>query len=240
MKTERRALEDWEVEECLALKAELNDYNKRVPREKRLTQEEIADRLGMSQGTLSSHLNGKRAINVAMASRLANMLGIDVSAFSPRLAGYIEEISRGYEAGQAAAAHHLAKISGPLGAKSGGMVGAVLGASTRVFREAGLSSGKGLEGLENDIPLTYRVRQIKEVLSPLKGEQVEDLFRSVVGVSFNPRQVLELLDSILEAAACNAIDIDEIEAITTLVRKRRNEKIHGVAHKSRSENGEPS
>lgn len=95
MKTERRVLEDWEAEECARLKAELQDYNKRVPKAKRLTQEDIADNLGMSQGTLSSHLNGKRAINMAMASKMAKMLGIDVAKFSPRLAGEIVEISRG-------------------------------------------------------------------------------------------------------------------------------------------------
>lgn len=94
MKTERRALKDWEAEECARLKAELHDYNKRAPKGGRLTQEEIADNLGMSQGTLSSHLNGKRAINLAMASKIAKMLGIEVSAFSPRLAEEILEISR--------------------------------------------------------------------------------------------------------------------------------------------------
>mgnify|MGYP006139779163 CR=1 FL=1 len=94
MKTERRVLEDWEAEECARLKAELQDYNKRLPKGKRLTQEEIADHLGMSQGTLSSHLNGKRPINLAMASKMAKMLDIEVSAFSPRLAEEILEISR--------------------------------------------------------------------------------------------------------------------------------------------------
>lgn len=93
MKTERRALENWEIDECSALKAELAEYNKRVPKEKRLTQEEIADQLGMSQGTLSSHLNGKRPINMAMASKMAKMLDIDVDKFSPRLAKEISEIS---------------------------------------------------------------------------------------------------------------------------------------------------
>ncbi|MBI6912473.1 helix-turn-helix domain-containing protein [Pseudomonas juntendi] len=93
MKTERRTLEDWEVAECLALKTELADYNKRAPKGKKLTQEEIADKLGMSQGTLSSHLNGKRAINLAMASKMAKMLDIDVARFSPRLANEIVEFS---------------------------------------------------------------------------------------------------------------------------------------------------
>ncbi|MBU0522718.1 MAG: helix-turn-helix domain-containing protein [Gammaproteobacteria bacterium] len=99
MKTERRALENWEADECSALKAELAEYNKRVPKAKRLTQEEIADRLGMSQGTLSSHLNGKRAINMAMASKMAKMLDIEVEKFSPRLAQEISEISESHIVG---------------------------------------------------------------------------------------------------------------------------------------------
>jgi len=102
MKTERRALENWEIDECSALKAELAEYNKRVPKEKRLTQEEIADQLGMSQGTLSSHLNGKRPINMAMASKMAKMLDIDVEKFSPRLADEISEISGSRISGGAA------------------------------------------------------------------------------------------------------------------------------------------
>lgn len=93
MKTERRTLEDWEVAECLALKAELASYNKRAPKGRKLTQEEVADKLGMSQGTLSSHLNGKRAINLVMASKMAKMLDIDVAKFSPRLASEIIDIS---------------------------------------------------------------------------------------------------------------------------------------------------
>lgn len=112
MKTERRTLEDWEIAECLALKAEIAEYNKRAPKGKRLTQEEIADHLGMSQGTLSSHLNGKRAINMTMASKMAKMLDIDVSKFSPRLATEIIEISRGMSlTGQAAMNYRVAEES---------------------------------------------------------------------------------------------------------------------------------
>lgn len=90
MKTERRQLHDWEKEECAALKREIAAYNARVGKEKRLTQEVIAEELGMSQGTLSSHLNGSRAISMEMAAKISKLLGIPVESFSPRLAKVIE------------------------------------------------------------------------------------------------------------------------------------------------------
>lgn len=93
MTTERRSLEDWEKAECAALKAELQAFNARSPREKRLTQEEVAHSLRMSQGTLSSHLNGHRAINIDMAAQMARLLDIPVERFSKRLANEIGELS---------------------------------------------------------------------------------------------------------------------------------------------------
>lgn len=47
----------------------------------------------MSQGTLSSHLNGHRAINLEMASQMARLLDIPVERFSKRLASEIGELS---------------------------------------------------------------------------------------------------------------------------------------------------
>lgn len=92
MKTERRQLHDWEKEECAALKRELKAYNMRVDKEKRLTQEDVAEVLGMSQGTLSSHLNGARAISMEMAAKMAKLLDIPVERFSKRLADQINSL----------------------------------------------------------------------------------------------------------------------------------------------------
>ena len=92
MKTERRQLHDWEKEECAALKRELKAYNARVGKEKRLTQEDVAEVLGMSQGTLSSHLNGARAISIEMAGKMAKLLGIPVERFSARLGEQIKAL----------------------------------------------------------------------------------------------------------------------------------------------------
>lgn len=94
MTTSRRQLEDWEVAECAALKAELAHFNATAPKGERLTQEEIAHALGMSQGTLNSHLNGKRALNKEIASKFAILLGITVEKFSPRLAAEITEMAK--------------------------------------------------------------------------------------------------------------------------------------------------
>ncbi|MNS78856.1 hypothetical protein D3C72_1124890 [compost metagenome] len=49
----------------------------------------------------------------------------------------------------------------------------------------------------------------------------------MVGCPKYASEILILLDAVLEAAVYQAIDLDEIQAITTLVQKRRNEKVHG-------------
>lgn len=84
MNTARRKLEDWEVAECMALKSEIAAANANGGR--RLTQEFLAQELGMTQGNLSSHLNGKRAITKDLAVKVALATGIPVERFSPRLA----------------------------------------------------------------------------------------------------------------------------------------------------------
>lgn len=93
MTNERRPLESWEKDECAALKACIADFNSRRPKEKRLTQEDIALSLGMSQGTLGSHLNGHRAISQKLAVGMANLLGIPVERFSQRLAGELSSLA---------------------------------------------------------------------------------------------------------------------------------------------------
>lgn len=93
MTKERRPLQDWEKQECASLKAEFVAYNLSPPNGKKLTQEEAAHALGMSQGTFSSHLNGHRALNKEMAATMARMLGIPVARFSKRLAEEIQAMS---------------------------------------------------------------------------------------------------------------------------------------------------
>lgn len=85
MNKERRQLLDWEREECAALKQAVADYNSSRPKEERLTQDEIAHTVGMSQGTLGSHLNGHRPITQKLAVSMAEMLGIPIGSFSKRI-----------------------------------------------------------------------------------------------------------------------------------------------------------
>ncbi|WP_443190939.1 helix-turn-helix domain-containing protein [Pseudomonas indica] len=86
MSRDRRELTDFEKAECAALKAEIAAFNAREHGSRRLTQDFLAQELGMTQGNLSSHLNGKRPINKEMAAKMALLLGIPVETFSPRLA----------------------------------------------------------------------------------------------------------------------------------------------------------
>ena len=93
MNNDRRQLLDWEKDECAALKAALAAFNANRPKEKRLTQEDIALSLGMSQGTLGSHLNGHRAVSQKLAVGMAKLLEISIEQFSPRLAKEIADIA---------------------------------------------------------------------------------------------------------------------------------------------------
>lgn len=93
MTKERRPLHDWEREECAALKKAIADYNASRPKDKRLTQDEIAHTVGMSQGTLGSHLNGHRPLTQKLAVSMAGMLGIPIGAFSKRIESDIERMA---------------------------------------------------------------------------------------------------------------------------------------------------
>jgi len=93
MKTDRRELNAIEKAECAALKAEIAARNAISDGRKKLTQEYLAQELGMTQGNLSSHLNGKRPISKEMAAKMAVLLGIPVERFSERLAKEITEMA---------------------------------------------------------------------------------------------------------------------------------------------------
>jgi DNA-binding XRE family transcriptional regulator len=112
MSTERRELHDWEKAECAALKAALVDHNARLPKGSRLTQEEIAHQVGMSQGTLGSHLNGHRPVTQKLAVGMAKLLGVPISKFSTRLANDISEMAEAV--GESFAGNPSQKGSGDL------------------------------------------------------------------------------------------------------------------------------
>lgn len=94
MNKRKRELEEWELAECLALKAAVDSFNAGKPRAESLTQGKIAEALGINQGSVSAYLNGYNALNVKVAAVIASLIGKPVESFSPRLAKEISEFSR--------------------------------------------------------------------------------------------------------------------------------------------------
>lgn len=94
MKSDRRKLEPWEVAECLALKSEISAYNSRLPKDQRLTQEHLAEIFGTSQGNVSALLNGHRPLNLDVAVKIAETLGIPVASFSDRFAAEVARLAK--------------------------------------------------------------------------------------------------------------------------------------------------
>ncbi len=58
-----------------------------------ITQQSIADALDISQGAVGHYLNGRNALNTAVASVFARLLGVSVADFSPSLAKDISDMS---------------------------------------------------------------------------------------------------------------------------------------------------
>lgn len=76
-------------EECLRLKAIFTAKKKEL----KLTQEKLADQLGMNQSSVSHYLNGVNPLNTEVAAAFAKILDVPVSDFSPRLAEVIEVVA---------------------------------------------------------------------------------------------------------------------------------------------------
>lgn len=87
MKTKKRELEDWEKQECAALKAAITAYNASRPKGQRVTQAMAASELGIEQGSFSNYLNGRLALNEKIAVAVWKLFGIPAADYSPRLAG---------------------------------------------------------------------------------------------------------------------------------------------------------
>lgn len=85
----KRPLSEEELAECAALKAIYLANKDRLG----LTQEKVGELLGMNQGSLSHYLNGRNALNMEFAAKVAKILGARVDQFSPRLAKAIGEIT---------------------------------------------------------------------------------------------------------------------------------------------------
>lgn len=94
MNKRKRELENWEMAECLALKAAVDAFNEGKSRSESLTQGKIADALGINQGSVSSYLNGYNALNARVASIIAGLISKPVESFSPRLSKEIADMVR--------------------------------------------------------------------------------------------------------------------------------------------------
>ncbi len=86
----KRQLTPTELAECNALK---NIYTAKK-KELGLTQDKLAEALGMTQAGVSMYLNGLNALNIMVAAKFSSLLDEPVSKFSPRIAGLIERLSK--------------------------------------------------------------------------------------------------------------------------------------------------
>lgn len=91
MSQKKRDLEQWERDECAALKEAIAEWNRARPKNERITQEQAGEALGMNQGSFSNYLNGRTALNSDFALKIKNLFGIPVERFSQRLASEIKE-----------------------------------------------------------------------------------------------------------------------------------------------------
>lgn len=112
MSEKKRELADWERAECHALKLAVDAFNAGKNRSESLTQGKIAERLDISQGSVSSYLNGYNALNMRVAGAIAGMIGIPVDQFSARLAKEISQVSLSAMLGHKSGALTEAYISG--------------------------------------------------------------------------------------------------------------------------------
>jgi len=82
-------------DECLRLKAIFNSKKSELG----LTQEKLAHALDMNQSSVSHYLNGVNPLNAVVAASFANILQVDVSEFSERLAEEMAKIAQAVERG---------------------------------------------------------------------------------------------------------------------------------------------
>lgn len=82
----KRQLPDDRKAECLRLKRIFNLKKAELG----LTQEKLAERLGINQSSVSHYLNAVNPLNATVAAGFAKILEVQISEFSPRLAHEIE------------------------------------------------------------------------------------------------------------------------------------------------------
>ena len=102
MTTKKKPLSDEQLKDALRLKA-IYELKKNALG---LSQEGIADTLGVSQSAVASLLNGVNALNPSNASALARVLKVNIEDFSPSIAADILEMSRSVGSNVASVSHY--------------------------------------------------------------------------------------------------------------------------------------
>lgn len=87
----KRTLNTTEQAECRALKSLFLEKREELG----LTQASMAEMMGVSQTAVSMYMNGYNALNVSAASKFAQILGVPVARFSPRIATIINAMANG-------------------------------------------------------------------------------------------------------------------------------------------------
>ncbi|WP_312385040.1 LexA family protein [Atlantibacter subterraneus] len=88
MSTKKKPLSAEQVEDALRLKSIYESKKNELG----LSQESVADALGVSQSAIASILNGVNALNAGNAAALAKILRVGVEDFSPSIAAEIAEM----------------------------------------------------------------------------------------------------------------------------------------------------
>lgn len=93
--SKKRTISDEQQQECAALKALFEKRQKGLKRHGvKVNQYTAADYLGMTQSGLNQYLNGVNPLNLAVAVKMADYVGVDISDFSPRLAKEALELAQ--------------------------------------------------------------------------------------------------------------------------------------------------
>ncbi|AGA72624.1 MULTISPECIES: helix-turn-helix domain-containing protein [Pseudomonas] len=183
------------------------------PSKPKLTQTEVGERCEWKspQSTVSQYMNGKVALNLEALLKLSKALEFKIEDVSPSLAESLKDAPVGHHASDAPES----------------IVADALSRRTAWYIESGKDAAF-FESILNDVPLTLRIRHILEGIGKLVPNDLDELSKAAVGVNNHATEILLLLDSLLEAAAHDALDLDDITTMAELVNKRRNEKVHGV------------
>ena len=188
----KRELEDWELDECVALKRAVDSFNAGKPRKDRISQTHLADALGINQGSVSAYLNGVNALNAKVASIIAGMIGIPVEQFSPRLAKEIATMAAATQASYQPAAG--SKSDEPHGTSY--TVPAVLREIAQALNDGDLTAedGEELRRMARHLIKKNRHQQPAVAELPAHLEGIAEAAISTAERGGNPKDMLKMVE----------------------------------------------